>query len=519
MWRVVIFLAVIPAISFAQWQGETVGSTQYDMQDVWSGTNRISIASDEGIYVCWTRALAFPRPRYVYYNYRDPDGDWLGQSPVSSIDVSGFCSIDLGPDDCMAIFYHTSDDRQIHVATACNGSDDHILPDTNSYWPKAAIAPSGRFHVISARTVGETRAIMYNTSTDFGQTWPPWVRMDPLNTYLSSLNSSSISERTAIVEGILVPGEDWQYDIGYIISEDGVNWDISDWHLITDYSDSGTSAWADVDLIFDNDDYLHVIWNTWDIQELLLNSSSLCHWSEETGEISEIVFFDNVTCYPGIWNLALSKMSLGIDPEDNLYCIWTGFASDDHSAEGYCNGDLYMSYSMDGGLTWADYENITNSQTPDCAPGDCDSDHWATLAEQVDDHLHIAYIFDRDAGAVPFNEGSVTENPVLYLEVPNPARTGIAEKETLPENLTLFTNYPNPFNAKTTINFTLAEAASVKLQIFDIVGRLVETLADCEYAAGENSITWDATDHPSGVYFIRLAGNTGSVSEKLVLLK
>jgi hypothetical protein len=519
MWRIVIFLAVIPAISFAQWQGETVGSTQYDMQEMWSGTNRISIASDEGIYVCWTKALSFPRPRYVYFNYRDPGGYWWEEMQISLDDGSGFCCIDEGPDGCTYIFYHVADQGIIHVASSCVPYDDFSLPDTSSLWPKAAIAPSGRFHVISARTAEDAMVIMYNTSTDFGETWPQWVRVDYLETNIWAVNASSISERTAIVEGIPVPGEDGQFDIGYIISEDGVNWDPSDWHMITDYRDTAIGAWADVDLLFDNDDYLHIIWNTWEIHEPFPNSSTLWHWSEETGEISQIAYFDQVSCDPGWWSFALCKMSLGLDPDDNLFCVWTGFASDDSSAEGYCNGDLYMSYSMDDGLIWADYENITNSQTPDCAPGECDSDHWATLAEQVDDYLHIAFIFDKDAGAIPYDEGSVTENPVLYLEVPNPARTGIAEKEILPENLTLFSSYPNPFNAKTTIKFSLAEAANVKLQIFDIAGRLVETVTDTEFPAGENSVVWDAGKMTSGVYFARLSSPAENKAQKLVLLK
>ncbi len=515
MWRVVIILAAMTTLCMAQFPGEIAGWTQYDMQEIGSGSNRVVVDSEGGIHVCWMRATPLGN---VYYNYRNPEADWQGPFQISP-DGGGYCNIDLGPDDCIAIFYHY--DGQIHVATTCDGSDDHVLPDTSSYWPKGSIAASGRFHVISGRTpyYDDAVILMYNTSTDFGETWPTWVRFDSLNTYLWSINSSEISERTAIVEGVPISDDGVQYDIGYTISDDGVNWDMSDWHMITDYRDSGTSARADVDLLFDNDDYLHVIWNTWEIQEPFVNGASLWHWSEETGEISQITYFDHVTCEPGAWNFALCKMSLGVDPDDNLYCIWTGFTSEDYSAGGYCNGDLYMSYSVDGGLTWSGYEGVTNSPTPGCVPGECDSDNWATLAEMVGEYLHIFYVNDKDAGAMPLSEGTVTDNPVLYLEVPNPARTGIAEKETLPENLTLFSNYPNPFNARTTIKFSLAEAANVKLQVFDIAGRLVETLADCEFEAGENSVTWDAVDYPSGVYFVRLVSGLGAHAKKIVLLK
>ena len=83
----------------------------------------------------------------------------------------------------------------------------------------------------------------------------------------------------------------------------------------------------------------------------------------------------------------------------------------------------------------------------------------------------------------------------------------------------LLPSYPNPFNARTTIKFSLAEQASIKLEIFDIVGRLVDLLADGEYPAGENCIVWDAKDQASGIYFARLTAGESKSSRKLVLLK
>jgi hypothetical protein len=80
-----------------------------------------------------------------------------------------------------------------------------------------------------------------------------------------------------------------------------------------------------------------------------------------------------------------------------------------------------MNYSADGGATWSEPENITNSPTPGCWPMECDSDHWPTLNEVVDDSLYITYINDKDAGGIPQSEGVDTENPVMYLAIPNPA--------------------------------------------------------------------------------------------------
>jgi hypothetical protein len=79
--------------------------------------------------------------------------------------------------------------------------------------------------------------------------------------------------------------------------------------------------------------------------------------------------------------------------------------------------------------------------------------------------------------------------------------------------------YPNPFNPTTTLAFSLPSAGRVKLQVYDLTGRLVTTLADRVLAAGNHTYSLDATACPSGIYFARLSGPSVSVTHKLVLLK
>jgi hypothetical protein len=140
------------------------------------------------------------------------------------------------------------------------------------------------------------------------------------------------------------------------------------------------------------------------------------------------------------------------------------------------------------------------------------------VADRVDEYLHITFINDKDAGAILMGEGQLTVNPVIYRAYPIDL-LGIDDEIEGPSEFSLFQNYPNPFNTITTIKFSLAEAANIKLQIFDITGRLVEVLAEGEYPAGENSVVWEAGERPSGVYFVRLAAGGIKSSTKLVLLK
>jgi hypothetical protein len=90
----------------------------------------------------------------------------------------------------------------------------------------------------------------------------------------------------------------------------------------------------------------------------------------------------------------------------------------------------------------------------------------------------------------------------------------------LPERLELMQNYPNPFNSQTVIAFTLPAATQVRMEVFDILGRRVATLADRTFAAGRHSLTWDgAYLAGSGLYFCRLTTPEVVQARKMILLR
>jgi len=88
-----------------------------------------------------------------------------------------------------------------------------------------------------------------------------------------------------------------------------------------------------------------------------------------------------------------------------------------------------------------------------------------------------------------------------------------------PENYSLGSAYPNPFNPETTISFSLPEATEVTLSVFNLVGQRVSLLHQGMTEAGQHSVTWNAAGMSSGVYFYKLqAGNFVSI-KKCVLMK
>ncbi|MBK8130701.1 MAG: 5'-nucleotidase C-terminal domain-containing protein [bacterium] len=79
--------------------------------------------------------------------------------------------------------------------------------------------------------------------------------------------------------------------------------------------------------------------------------------------------------------------------------------------------------------------------------------------------------------------------------------------------------YPNPFNPTTNIDFVLPETQNVSLQVFNPLGQVVATLVQGSHEAGRYSVTFDASDLTSGIYFYRLEAGSFSAMQKMVLVK
>ncbi|MDD2331774.1 MAG: T9SS type A sorting domain-containing protein, partial [Candidatus Cloacimonetes bacterium] len=81
-------------------------------------------------------------------------------------------------------------------------------------------------------------------------------------------------------------------------------------------------------------------------------------------------------------------------------------------------------------------------------------------------------------------------------------------------------NYPNPFNPSTTISFSLSQAQQVKLDVYNIKGQKVHSLANGGFNAGLHNLTWDAAGFGSGIYFARISTSEGySKTIKMMLMK
>lgn len=84
----------------------------------------------------------------------------------------------------------------------------------------------------------------------------------------------------------------------------------------------------------------------------------------------------------------------------------------------------------------------------------------------------------------------------------------------------LHPNYPNPFNAVTTIRFDIAEATQVSIRLYDVLGREAAQIMTAPYPVGSHSISFDAAGLASGNYLLRMSTASGfSQSRRITLLK
>jgi hypothetical protein len=96
---------------------------------------------------------------------------------------------------------------------------------------------------------------------------------------------------------------------------------------------------------------------------------------------------------------------------------------------------------------------------------------------------------------------------------------GITDASNNPKAYALSQNYPNPFNPTTAIQYQIPIASYVNLKVNDMLGREVAVLVNGYQLAGNYTITFDAKNLPSGVYFYRINAGNYSAIKKLVLMK
>jgi hypothetical protein len=184
------------------------------------------------------------------------------------------------------------------------------------------------------------------------------------------------------------------------------------------------------------------------------------------------------------------------------------------------SGDFHIRNSGDGLL---EYSLATNPVSPASAwlsvspesglvpPGDTAIVHVNVHTDTTDDAVWDYY------GTLRVHVNSCPDSADIVPVFVSVLDVG-DQPNSLPRSFSLAA-YPNPFNPVSMISLALPRTSLAKLEVFDITGRLVTTLADGQLDAGEHRFAFNGQTLPSGIYFARVTSGSFHATQKLMLLK
>jgi len=129
----------------------------------------------------------------------------------------------------------------------------------------------------------------------------------------------------------------------------------------------------------------------------------------------------------------------------------------------------------------------------------------------VDTVDNISYSFYSHLDTTQHIDGTVN----LFASITDVPGGGV----TLPNGFALGQNYPNPFNPTTTVAFSLPSRSAVRFEVYDMMGRQVESRDLGILSSGDHEIPFDASAMASGIYLYRVVTDDGSLVRKMTLTK
>jgi hypothetical protein len=568
--------------------GDTMGWTYYDYQHNGTCSKQLVMDDQDGVMFSWMCSTdPAQASRHVHYNYWKADSGfrWPGNPPPGGVQIdaqlrAGYTTCDVLSDGRAVVAFHeqvSSVPNSFYVVVGVElgvglGIFDVTAVDTFTWvptqtdscpwWPHVAVDQNDNIHVVAMNNAGAgiPAGLHYSRSTDQGWTWEPWFTMDTtIQDVAYDCVASDMSNKVGICctahrEGIDPENiSQWSNDVYYWESNNGGStWDLQKYNVTQWAEDDSMRCYDDCVLIYDRNDEPHFAFTAYkaDGDTLIYswysmiihsdferNKSRVSGWGWPPDSLNGWWF---TTADPGAWRVPADRPSLAVDDENNLYCIWVACKDEDMSAGGYPNGEIYVAASKPGagsgpGAVWGcdgipdSVWNLTMSETPGAMPGECDDDDYPSVAADVrDGKLRIFYVNDKDAGGIAQEEGTATNNPVIYLVVDAPeGPSGIAEDPgSTREHFTtmLCPPYPNPVASTCGIDYSIASEGSCELTVYDVSGRLVKVLFTGPAEPGRHQAVWDGCDRAGrpvagGIYFVRLKTASSQASAKVVVLR
>ena len=172
-------------------------------------------------------------------------------------------------------------------------------------------------------------------------------------------------------------------------------------------------------------------------------------------------------------------------------------------------------FEIDGNtVTFFDFSEIASegwiieSWAWDFGDGNSSSEQYPVHTYENEGTYQVSLVVTTDIGteSVPF----VADIQIGTLNMSD---------NSLPEDFGLVKNYPNPFNPNTTIEYYLGESGMVTMSVYDVNGRLIDSIVNTYQVSGKHSIIWQPNNISSGMYYINLVQGMNIDKMKLMYIK
>jgi hypothetical protein len=314
--------------------------------------------------------------------------------------------------------------------------------------------------------------IYYKRSTNAGVSWEADTR---LTSYSSYSENPSVSVSGQVVHVVWRDQRDGNYEIYYKRSTDaGVSWG-ADTRLTNNSADS---RYASVSVF---GSVVHVVW-----QDLRDGIREEIYYKRSTDGGTNWGVDIRLTNNPFFSEFPSVSVSGSV-----VHVVW----EDDRDG----NTELYYKRSTDGGTSWGADTRLTNNIAF--------SRHSSVSVSGSS--VHVVWEDSRDGNYEIYYKRDPTGNPIGIRNI----------SSEIPGDFSLGQNYPNPFNPTTKIKFDVARVGDVKIIVYDVMGREVQTLVDERLQPGTYEVTFDGSNLPSGIYFSQLKTENFIDTKKLILPK
>ena len=172
-------------------------------------------------------------------------------------------------------------------------------------------------------------------------------------------------------------------------------------------------------------------------------------------------------------------------------------------------------FEIDGNtVTFFDFSEIASegwiieSWAWDFGDGNTSSEQYPVHEYENEGTYQVSLVVTTDIGteSVPF----VADIQIGTLNISD---------NNLPEDFGLVKNYPNPFNPNTTIEYYLGESGMVTMNVYDVNGKLIDSIVNTYQVSGKHSIIWQPNNISSGMYYINLVQGMNIDKMKLMYIK